>query len=229
MKQIDKKIESKCDKLPLAMTIMSPESEPVKGIVQISHGMAEHKERYYTFMEFLTENGYITVIHDHRGHGDSVKEDNDLGYFYDKITIDKGSASGIEEKMAVVTNEGLIGTVTHVGYTTSDIKLLTNSDVNQKISVKIKGDTDYSYGLLSGYDSNKKTFTITGIAGNKEIKEGAEVTTTGLGDIFPSGILIGYVKTITKDHFDLERIIEIESKVDFDAVRYVTVLKRKES
>lgn len=152
-----------------------------------------------------------------------------LGYFYDKITIDKGSASGIEEKMAVVTNEGLIGTVTHVGYTTSDIKLLTNSDVNQKISVKIKGDTDYSYGLLSGYDSNKKTFTITGIAGNKEIKEGAEVTTTGLGDIFPSGILIGYVKTITKDHFDLERIIEIESKVDFDAVRYVTVLKRKES
>ena len=152
-----------------------------------------------------------------------------LGYFYDKITIDKGSASGIEENMAVVTNEGLIGTVIHVSYTTSDIKLLTSSDVNQKISVKIMGEKDYSYGLLSGYDSNRKTFTITGIAGNKEIKEGAEVTTTGLGDSFPSGILIGYVKTITKDRFDLERIIEIESKVDFDAVRYVTILKRKES
>ncbi|MCI9247310.1 MAG: alpha/beta hydrolase [Clostridia bacterium] len=83
MKQIDRKIESKCDGLPLTMTVMIPENKEIKGIIQISHGMAEHKERYYTFMEFLTENGYITVIHDHRGHGDSVKEDNDLGYFYD--------------------------------------------------------------------------------------------------------------------------------------------------
>ncbi len=152
-----------------------------------------------------------------------------LGYFYDKLTIDKGSANGIKENMAVITNGGLIGTVINVSYGTSDIKLLTNSDVNQKISVKIKGEDEYSYGLLSGYDSNKKTFTIEGIAGNKEISIGAEVTTTGLGDIFPSGILIGYVKSITKDHFDLERIVEIESKVDFDAVQYVTVLKRKES
>lgn len=151
-----------------------------------------------------------------------------LGYFYDKITIDKGSNSGIKENMAVVTNEGLIGTVTNVSYTTSDIQLLTNRDVNQKISVKIKGKEDYSYGLLAGYDSSKRTFVIEGIAGTKEIIEGAEVTTTGLGDIFPSGILIGYVKSITKDHFDLERIVEMESKVDFDAIRYVTVLKRTE-
>lgn len=152
-----------------------------------------------------------------------------LGYFYDKITIDKGSANGIKENMAVVTNGGLLGTVTNVSYATSDIKLLTNGDVNQKISVKIKGKEEYSYGLLSGYNENEKTFTIEGIAGNKEIEEGAEVTTTGLGDIFPSGILIGYVKSITKDHFDLERIVKIESRVDFDAVQYVTVLKRKDS
>lgn len=55
MKQIDKKIESKCDGLALAIKIMLPESKEIKGIVQISHGMAEHKERYYPFMEFLTE------------------------------------------------------------------------------------------------------------------------------------------------------------------------------
>ena len=131
--------------------------------------------------------------------------------------------------MAVVTNAGLIGIVENVSYTTSDVKLLTSSDVNQKISVKIKGENDYSYGLLSRYEPGQKTFTIEGIAGNKEIKEGAEVTTTGLGSAFPSGILIGYVKSITKDHFDLERIVEVESKVDFDDVGYVTILKRKES
>ena len=45
--------------------------------------MAEHRKRYFPFMEFLAENGYIAVIHDHRGHGESIKEKEDLGYFYD--------------------------------------------------------------------------------------------------------------------------------------------------
>lgn len=60
-----------------------PEGE-IKGIVQISHGMAENKERYVDFMEFLAQNGYVSMIHDHRGHGKSVIQKDDLGYFYDK-------------------------------------------------------------------------------------------------------------------------------------------------
>lgn len=43
-----------------------------RAIVQLVHGMSEHKERYIPFMEYLTDKGYITVIHDHRGHGKSV-------------------------------------------------------------------------------------------------------------------------------------------------------------
>lgn len=54
-----------------------------KGVVQISHGMAEHKERYLPFMEYLAECGYTTVIHDHRGHGESVRTQEELGYFYE--------------------------------------------------------------------------------------------------------------------------------------------------
>ena len=75
-------VESKCDGLYLDITVFEPENE-IKGIFQISHGMAEHKERYYKFMEYLAENGYVTVINDHRGHGKSVKSNDDLGYFYD--------------------------------------------------------------------------------------------------------------------------------------------------
>ena len=52
------------------------------GVIQLSHGMAEHKERYFDFMRFLASNGYACVINDHRGHGKSIKDDNDLGYFY---------------------------------------------------------------------------------------------------------------------------------------------------
>jgi rod shape-determining protein MreC len=150
----------------------------------------------------------------------------DLGYFYDKVIIDKGSFSGIEENDAVVTSDGLIGKVISTSYNTSDVRLLTSDDVNMKISVKIKVEDDYLYGLLTGYNQKNNTFIIEGISSNKEIPISSEVTTTGLGDTFPSGILIGYVKSITKDHFDLERTLEVTSKVKFESVSYVTVLKR---
>lgn len=52
-------------------------------IVELVHGMAEHKERYYDFMHFLAEHGYGAYIHDLRGHGESIKEKDDLGYFYE--------------------------------------------------------------------------------------------------------------------------------------------------
>lgn len=82
MKIENKKIKSNQDGLELEISIIKPEGES-KGIVQISHGMAEHKERYYPFMEYLVQQGYVAIIHDHRGHGMSVKKQEDLGYFYD--------------------------------------------------------------------------------------------------------------------------------------------------
>lgn len=76
---------SKCDGLPLSVAIFAPDTDDeIKGIFQISHGMAEHKERYFPFMEYLASRGYAAVINDHRGHGASVRSKDDLGYFYDE-------------------------------------------------------------------------------------------------------------------------------------------------
>ena len=44
--------------------------------------MSENKERYQPFMEYLAAQGFLTVIHDHRGHGASVRHKRDLGYMY---------------------------------------------------------------------------------------------------------------------------------------------------
>ena len=72
------------DGLPLSVLRIEPDTaRPVKGIVQLVHGMSEYKERYTDFMKYLAENGYITVIHDHRGHGQSIRENGDLGYLYE--------------------------------------------------------------------------------------------------------------------------------------------------
>jgi|LSQX01.1.fsa_nt_gb alpha-beta hydrolase superfamily lysophospholipase len=56
-------------------------SENPVGIVQITHGMAEHIERYDKFAKYLSDNGYAVYLHDHIGHGASVENDEKLGYF----------------------------------------------------------------------------------------------------------------------------------------------------
>lgn len=74
-------IKSNSDGLNIELAIEEPIGD-VLGIIQISHGMAEHKERYYDFMKYLAENGYVSVINDHRGHGNSIKEKGKYGNFY---------------------------------------------------------------------------------------------------------------------------------------------------
>ncbi|MCR5666700.1 MAG: lysophospholipase [Eubacterium sp.] len=53
----------------------------VKAILQIVHGMDEYIERYEEFALFLNEQGYLVAGHDHLGHGQSVRSEEDLGFF----------------------------------------------------------------------------------------------------------------------------------------------------
>ena len=150
-----------------------------------------------------------------------------IGYWYDEITIDKGSKNGIEKGMAVVTPKGLIGQITKVSNYSSTVKLLSNENMSDKISVKIKVEEGYVYGLISKYDSKTNTYTVEGISENVDILKGANVVTTGMGTNFPSGLMVGKVKRVTTDNFDLSKVVEVEASVDFDDLDYVTILKRK--
>lgn len=58
-----------------------PDSGEYKGIIQITHGMVEYIERYEGFAEFLTDNGFMVVGHDHLGHGESVTSKENWGFF----------------------------------------------------------------------------------------------------------------------------------------------------
>ena len=70
--------KSEADGLEISVMALIPDKKPYRAVVQLVHGMSEHKERYIPFMEYLTDKGYITVIHDHRGHGKSVSDKKDL-------------------------------------------------------------------------------------------------------------------------------------------------------
>ena len=52
-----------------------------KAVVQITHGMVEYIERYAAFAAYLNEQGYLVVGHDHLGHGASVTDQENWGYF----------------------------------------------------------------------------------------------------------------------------------------------------
>ena len=66
---------SDADGLEISVMKILPDTFPYRGILQLVHGMSEHKERYEAFMDYMAEKGFVTVIHDHRGHGGSVTED----------------------------------------------------------------------------------------------------------------------------------------------------------
>lgn len=63
-------------------------------IVLMAHGMAEHKNRYLPFMEYLAKCGFACFLHDHRGHGKSAESTDKLGYF------GKNGAEGLVKDLA---------------------------------------------------------------------------------------------------------------------------------
>ena len=60
-----------------------PDGE-VKGILQISHGMTEFIERYENFAEYMTEKGFLVTGNDHLGHGESIRNKEQYGFFSEK-------------------------------------------------------------------------------------------------------------------------------------------------
>lgn len=200
-----------------ALKIKSEEMDALEAKNQEIESELQEMKALLELNQTLSENTYLnaTVI------------TRNIDTWYQTIVIDKGTSSGVEEGMAVVTSRGLIGTIIHTSNFTSTVKLLTSADSSHKISVKIEGAERYIYGLLSEYDKDTNCYRIEGIAENTEIQKGASVITTGLGNTFPSGILIGTVEEMETDHFDLARTISVVASVDFDDIRYVTVLKKR--
>lgn len=79
-------IDGCSDGLKISCLVREPDGDDgevkFRGAVVLVHGMCEHKERYAGLMEYLSSAGYVCVISDLRGHGESVLRREDLGYLY---------------------------------------------------------------------------------------------------------------------------------------------------
>lgn len=145
-------------------------------------------------------------------------------YWFSTLTIDKGSSEGIKEGDAVVTINGLIGHVKSVTKDYSTLKLITNSDVLNKISVMVRMGDKAIVGNIIGYEA--PYILVEMEKNNKKIKTGSKLVTSGLGN-FPKNIYIGDVEKITKDNYKISDILYVLPKQDMNDINYVAVLKNK--
>lgn len=148
-------------------------------------------------------------------------------YWFNNIMINKGTSDGINMDMAVIDSSGLIGRISNVTSRTSTIKLITTNDTKNKISAVIKNNGEDIYGIINGYDNSNNLLNLI-ISDNKNIIKNSKVETTGMGGVFPSNILIGYVYDVIKDNDMVTNIVRIKPSANIEGERYVAVLQRKE-
>ena len=90
-------LKSDVDGLDISVVVVSPEKVSTKMALQLAHGMCGCKERFMPFMEYMASKGVLCVANDHRGHGESVRQTDDLGYMYE------GGADAMVEDMAQIS------------------------------------------------------------------------------------------------------------------------------
>lgn len=143
------------------------------------------------------------------------------------LVIDAGSAEGVQENYAIISVDGLIGKVQSVNEHTSVVKLLTVSDASNKVSVKIHiGNGETADAILEKYDFDEQAFVVKLLDSNNTVTENMKVTTSGMGGVFPSGLLVGTVSHVKELTNAIGMDILVKPAADFGNLDYVYVVKR---
>jgi len=141
----------------------------------------------------------------------------DASGWFRTIEIDRGSADGIREGLPVVNAAGLIGRVVRTTPHAARVLLITDASSAVAVLVqdqRIRGVCRGQGGALA------LDFALV----QDVIQVGDGVVTSGLGGIFPKGLLVGYVSGVQREQFGLFQTIEVEPAVDFTRLEEVLVL-----
>jgi rod shape-determining protein MreC len=146
------------------------------------------------------------------------------------VTISAGSNQGIAKEDVVITNQGLVGTVTQVFGSESRVTLITDQEsavraVDAK-SLPAVGILDHGTGAAS--------LVLDGVGKDKNVGVGDLVITAGsqagskLASLYPRGIPIGFISSVSQADTDVYKQIEVQPLVDLSSLESVLVLIPKE-
>lgn len=135
------------------------------------------------------------------------------------ITVNKGSDHGLAEKMPVITHRGLVGRVVRVSRWASKVLLIT--DVRSAVDAL----TQESRDTLVAVGSNAAEIDARYLSAGADVREGDRVISSGLGGVFPKGLLIGFLTDIRPAGDSLFVSARLKPAVDLGKIEEALVLK----
>lgn len=138
-------------------------------------------------------------------------------------TINKGSKDGIMPNMAVIAEEGLVGYIESV--TNNTAKVVSILDAGNAISARVTRTRDAVISKGSISLAKNMQMRITNIPTGVTLVESDKIETSGLGGIYPKGILIGKIKSFKQKNNPIENEAIVESFVDFNKLETVAIIK----
>lgn len=138
-----------------------------------------------------------------------------------RIRLDRGERDLVRAGMPVVAAEGLVGHVRRSFGHYADVVLVVDRESAVDVVVRRTG----ARGMLRGTgESNRYLSHIQFLERDDDVRVGDEVYTSGLGQRFPAGILVGHVTRVTRRDYGLYQQAEVTPSVDFSDVSDVLVL-----
>jgi rod shape-determining protein MreC len=143
------------------------------------------------------------------------------------LGLNVGTLDGVELNDAVISSKGLIGKVTTITSNSCEVLLLTTEQELNKVSVKIRiSANDTAEALLEYYDVNSGTYILSLLETNASITEDMMVISSGLGETYPSGLLVGTVSKVEAQQSAGGVKVYVTPAADFANINYVAIVKR---
>ena len=139
------------------------------------------------------------------------------GIWFSEFTVNAGRKDGVEENMAVVNSQGLVGRVNSVSANTCKVTAIIDM-------VERTRDYGFARGILN--TDEKETLELYYLPSGYDLVPGDTIVTSGIGGTFPKGIAIGTVTEVSRSNDDAEeRNAIIEPAVDFLRLEEVMIVK----
>jgi rod shape-determining protein MreC len=146
----------------------------------------------------------------------------DPANWWHTVQIDLGSRDGLRENLPVLTADGLVGRVSAVGLTRSQVVLI--GDPNCRVSALVDNPAHDTGIIGAGGPVDTALVELTYLSGGANLKPGQNVFTSGLGGVFPKGIPLGQVVDSRPVEFGLYTEARVKLSVDLGALEQVWVL-----
>ena len=139
------------------------------------------------------------------------------------FTINKGSSAGIAPDNCVITADGMVGYVSEVGATWATVTAITDTTMEASAIASRTRDVASAEGdfeLMS-----RGLFRLSYLPRNTELLAGDIIETSGVGGLFPKGIVLGTVEEVKNESHGISKYATVKPAVDLDRVNHVLVIK----